>query len=105
MTWRFRFPGNPAGSAAARIAHSFFTEVIAHCDALVDIHTGSFRRTNLPQLRADLANPKVVELTQGFGSTVVLQSDGATGTLRRAAVNVGIPAVTLEAGEQLAESG
>ncbi|MGI9204550.1 MAG: succinylglutamate desuccinylase/aspartoacylase family protein [Woeseiaceae bacterium] len=92
------FPGNPNGSSASRLAHSFFTEVISQCDALVDLHTGSFQRTNLPQLRADLRNPKVVELTQGFGSTVVLHSDGARGTLRRAATDAGIPTITLEAG-------
>ena len=51
------FPGNPNGSAAARIAYSLFTEVIAHCDALIDLHTGSFERANLPQIRADLRNP------------------------------------------------
>ncbi len=95
------FPGNPQGSSASRIAYSFFTEVISHCNALVDLHTGSFHRTNLPQLRADISNPQVVELTQGFGSTVVLQSAGAIGTLRRAAVDAGIPAVTLEAGESM----
>jgi len=37
-------------------------------------------------------------LTQGFGSTVVLHSDGANGTLRRAATDAGIPTITLEAG-------
>jgi uncharacterized protein len=95
------FPGNPDGSSAARIAYSFFTEVISHCNALVDLHTGSFHRTNLPQLRADVSDPQVVELTQGFGATVVLQSEGAIGTLRRASVNAGIPAVTLEAGESM----
>ncbi len=93
------FPGNPRGSAASRLAYSFFTEVIAHCDALVDMHTGSFQRTNLPQLRADLKNPKIVELTQGFGSTVVLHGGGTKGTLRRAASDAGIPSVTVEAGE------
>jgi len=92
------FPGDPKGSSASRIAHSFFHEIIAHCNALVDLHTGSFYRTNLPQLRADLRHPKVVKLTKGFGSTVVLHSEGAEGTLRRAAVSAGIPAVTLEAG-------
>ncbi|MFT4822300.1 MAG: putative deacylase [Halioglobus sp.] len=95
------FPGNPNGSSASRIAYSFFTEVISHCDALVDLHTGSFHRTNLPQLRADITKPAVVALTQGFGSTVVLQSSGGIGTLRRAAVDAGIPAVTLEAGESM----
>lgn len=92
------FPGNPTGSSASRIAYSFFNKVIRHCDNLVDLHTGSFHRTNLPQLRADLSNPGVVELTQGFDATVTLHSKGTTGTLRRAAVDIGIPAVTLEAG-------
>ncbi len=92
------FPGNPNGSAAARIAHSFFSNVISHCDALIDLHTGSFERTNLPQIRADLRNPDVVTLTQGFGSMVILHSTPAIGTLRHAATRAGIPAVTLEAG-------
>lgn len=92
------FPGNPKGSAASRIAHSFFTEVIAYCSALVDLHTGSFERANLPQLRADLRNPDIVTLTQGFGATVIVHSGPAQGTLRYAATVAGIPAVTLEAG-------
>ena len=92
------FPGNPRGSAAARIAYSFFTEVVLHCDALIDLHTGSFERSNLPQLRADLRNPDVVTLTQGFGATVILHSTPAQGTLRYAATSAGVPAVTLEAG-------
>ena len=92
------FPGNPNGSAASRIAYSFFTQIIQHCDALIDLHTGSFERANLPQLRADLRNPDVVTLTQGFGATVILHSEPAEGTLRFAASASGIPTVTLEAG-------
>lgn len=92
------FPGNPRGSAASRIAYSFFREVIVHCSALVDLHTGSFERANLPQLRADLRDPEVVTLTQGFGATVIVHSGPAEGTLRHAASQAGIPAVTLEAG-------
>ena len=95
------FPGSPTGSLASRVAYSFFTEVIEHCDRLADLHTGSFHRTNLPQLRADLTQPAVVELSRGFGGIAVLHTEGAKGTLRRAAVDSGIPAVTLEAGEPL----
>ncbi len=95
------FPGDPKGSSASRIAHSFFEQVISHCDALVDLHTGSFYRTNLPQLRADLREAEVLELSQGFDGIVVLQSEGSMGTLRKAAVAAGIPAVTLEAGEPM----
>ncbi len=92
------FPGNPNGSAAARIAHALINDVITHCDALIDLHTGSFERANLPQLRADLRNPDVVTLTHGFGAMVVLHSKPTVGTLRYAATRAGIPAVTVEAG-------
>jgi len=95
------FPGNPNGSAAARIAHSFFDNVVAQCDALIDLHTGSFERANLPQIRADLRDPDVVTLTQGFGATVILHSTPGAGTLRHAATQAGIPTVTLEAGGPL----
>lgn len=95
------FPGNPQGSSASRIAHSFFTEIIAHCSVLVDLHTGSFYRTNLPQIRADLRRPEVVRVAEAFASTVIIHSPGTSGSLRRAAVQHGIPTVTLEAGEPM----
>lgn len=92
------FPGTRYGSIASRIAHSFFENVVRHCDALVDFHTGSFDRSNLPQVRADLRIPEVLEFTRGFGATVVLHSKGNPGMLRVAATAVGIPAVTFEVG-------
>lgn len=92
------FPGNPRGSSASRIAASFFNNVVKHCDLLIDLHTGSFRRTNLPQLRADLSYPEVAKFSKKMGAIVVVQSEGAVGSLRRAAVEAGIPCVTLEAG-------
>ena len=93
------FPGRPAGSSASRIAHAFFGSVVARCDALVDFHTGSFHRTNLPQVRADLSRPEVAALALDFGEEIVLHGSGAAGTLRRAACDAGIPAITYEVGE------
>ncbi|HBC58375.1 MAG TPA: succinylglutamate desuccinylase [Gammaproteobacteria bacterium] len=95
------FPGSPDGSLASRIAFSFFNEVIFHCDSLIDLHTGSLRRTNLPQLRADMRHPDVMAFTEDFDDTVVLHSRGGKGMLRTAAVQHGIPALTLEVGESL----
>jgi predicted deacylase len=92
------FPGTRVGSIASRIAHSFFESVVSHCDALVDFHTGSFDRSNLPQVRADLANPEVLAFAGKFGDTPVLHSAGAKGMLRSAASRAGIPAVTFESG-------
>lgn len=95
------FPGSPRGSIAARMAHGFFENVVRHCDALVDFHTGSFDRSNLPQIRADLTQEAVLEFSRGFGATTVLQSRGGEGMLRVAATAAGIPSVTFEVGAPL----
>lgn len=93
------FPGNPEGSSASRIAFSFFEDIVRHCDLLIDLHTGSLTRTNMPQVRANLQIPEVLEFTTKFGSTAVLHSRKLRGNLRSAATNYGIPAVALELGE------
>lgn len=92
------FPGSRSGSIASRIAYGFFDGVVRQCDALVDFHTGSFDRSNLPQVRADLRLPEVLALTRGLGATVVLHTPGTKGMLRLAATDAGIPAFTFEVG-------
>tara|TARA_R100000306_G_scaffold62604_1_gene75695 strand:- start:44855 stop:46642 length:1788 start_codon:yes stop_codon:yes gene_type:complete len=95
------FPGYASGSMASRIAASLFNEIVLNCNMLVDIHTGSLRRANLPQLRADMRSEKVVEFTKGFDNMVVVHSPGSPGMMRSAAVDRGIASVTLEIGESL----
>lgn len=95
------FPGEANGSLASRIANSLFTEVIRHCEYLIDLHTGSLRRTNLPQIRANMSNPKIVKFVEGFDKIAVVHHSGNQGMLRTAANNAGIIAVTMELGESL----
>jgi len=95
------FPGEQNGSLASRIANSLFTEVIRHCDYLIDLHTGSLRRTNLPQIRANMSNPEVANFVEGFDKIAVVHHSGNQGMLRTAANNAGIIAVTMELGESL----
>jgi hypothetical protein len=95
------FPGSPNGSLASRFAYAFFNDIVRHCDALVDLHTGSFQRTNLTQVRADLNHAMVAALTNDFGQIVVLNTQEKPNSLRSAAVAAGIPAVTIEAGEPM----
>jgi predicted deacylase len=95
------FPGHPGGSSASRIANALFEGVVEGCDGLVDFHTGSFQRTNLPQVRGDLRVPHILELAKGFGTGEIVHSEGRAGTLRRAASDAGVPSVTFEAGEPL----
>lgn len=100
------FPGSANGSAADRIGHSLFNDVIRHCEFLVDLHTGSLQRSNLPQIRGNLKDERIFDFSRHFGGITVLHGVGAKGTLRRAANDIGIPAVTMEAGgpNQLDES-
>jgi len=93
------FPGRPSGSAAARIAYQFFEQVVRRCDALVDLHTGSLNRANLPQIRTDLSEVDNLRLAWGFATEHVIHSPSQPGTLRRAANDAGIAAVLYEAGE------
>jgi predicted deacylase len=96
------FPGDREGSVASIVADAAFSKVIRpHCNALVDLHTGSFFRTNVPQIRVDLANARALEIARQFGVGVVLGGAGPRGSLRREAMEAGIPAVIYEAGEPL----
>lgn len=93
------FPGSPRGSLAARIAHLMMTEVVAKCSVGIDLHTGSDRRTNLPQVRADLDDPRTRELAEAFGAPVMLHAKLRDGSLRHAAGQVGATVLLYEGGE------
>lgn len=95
------FPGAPNGSSASRIAHAIFRLLVERCDALVDFHTASFHRTNLPQLRADLTDARSLDLARRFAAGVVVHNYGMRGTLRRSATDAGIPTITYEGGEPM----
>jgi hypothetical protein len=92
------FPGHKNGSAASRVAYSLFNNIVRQCDYLVDLHTGSQKRINQPQLRADLDKSDVVAFAKHFGGMTVLHSPPGEGMLRAAAVDEGVVAVTMEAG-------
>ena len=53
----------------------------------------------MPQLRANLRDESVLEFPSHFGATAVLHKSRGAGTLRVAATQAGIPAVTFELGE------
>lgn len=93
------FPGRAGGSVASLIAHAVFSQVLVHCDALVDLHTASNNRTNLPQIRADISDPEIRELAIHFGLGIVIGGAGPDGSLRREAAKAGIPSIIYEAGE------
>ncbi len=93
------FPGNPENDYASRLTHILFEKVLKpHCDYLVDLHTATLKRSNIPHLRADLGNEDVRRLAALLGELPILWGDGSTRMLRPQAVRAGITAVTLEFG-------
>jgi predicted deacylase len=99
------FPGDPAGTLADRLAHATFTQLIIGSDALIDAHCGDLPEALEPfslyeagrsQQRAQApatSNRQTVVKRQSVGSGAAL-----AGTTSAAAAQVGIPAITAEAG-------
>lgn len=91
------FPGAVRGSVAAIVADKVFG-VVRRCDRLVDLHTGSNFRTNVAQIRVDLDSPEALALAESFGAGIIVGGAGPSGSLRREAMRVGIPAIIYESG-------
>lgn len=95
------FPGSPKGSIAARLANIFLTEIVKRSDYGIDLHTGAIDRSNLPQIRANLDDPRTKELALKFGVPVVIDAAIRDGSLRGCAAEMGMPVLVYEAGEAL----
>ncbi|HEY9843368.1 MAG: succinylglutamate desuccinylase/aspartoacylase family protein [Candidatus Sericytochromatia bacterium] len=95
------FPGSQHGSMAARLADMFVTEILAHSTHGIDLHTAAYHRTNLPQIRAHLADAETERLAHAFGVPVILDSPVIEGSLRETAQQRQIPLLVYECGESL----
>ncbi|MFO7974493.1 MAG: succinylglutamate desuccinylase/aspartoacylase family protein [Candidatus Hydrogenedentota bacterium] len=93
------FPGSAHGSQTSRLAYAIFTEVVKQCDYGMDFHSAAVRRVNYPNVRAYTRNAKTRMLAEAFGCELIVNNKGPKGSLRRAAVEAGIPSIILEAGE------
>jgi len=93
------FPGSSRGSLASRLAEIFFREIVAQCHYGIDLHTAAVRRTNYPNIRADLTDASVRKIANAFGCELVVNGKGPLGSLRREACKVGCATIILEAGE------
>lgn len=95
------FPGSERGSMGGRLAHLFAKEVLMKSDCGIDLHTGAIHRSNLPQIRANLDDPRVQKLADAFGTPLMLNSDLREGSLREYASSHDVPILVFEAGEAL----
>lgn len=95
------FPGSKRGSLGSRIAHTLTTLVLDRSDVVIDLHTGSLGRCNLPQLRCNLEDTRARKLAHVFGAAVVVHAGLRDGSLRAVCADHGRPALVFEGGEAL----
>jgi uncharacterized protein len=99
------FPGNPAGTLAERLAYDVFTTLITGSDAVIDAHCGDMVEALQPftLYEAGPAEEQARELATAYGLPYVIRQvagpdRAVAGTTSGAAAQVGIPAITAEAG-------
>lgn len=95
------FPGSPKGSLASILADILCKQILSQSTHVIDLHTGSNHRFNLPQIRANLDMPSNEELALAFNVPVILHSTYRDGSMREYANEQGIPILVYEAGEAL----
>jgi uncharacterized protein len=93
------FPGAESGSITSRLAYVVYNELVQLADYCIDFHTAAVRRTNYPNIRADIRRAEIREIAEVFGCEIVVHGQGPAGSLRRTASSNGIPTIILEAGE------
>ena len=92
------FPGNPDSNTTSRVASGVWKNLISGSDYIVDLHTAAKGRTNVPQIRANLAHPSSNRIARGFGIETILDSEGPRGSLRRTANDNNMASITFEGG-------
>ncbi len=91
-------PGKPNGNISEVYAYRFVNRVVKQFDYLLDLHTASVGRSNSYYLRADMNIPIVKELALLHNADIIVHNPPSDGTLRGAAGEMNIPAITLEVG-------
>jgi predicted deacylase len=91
-------PGKDGGSEAQIYAYRFVHRIVHHFDFLIDLHTASFGRSNSLYVRADMTDPVSARMAYLQRPQIILHNTPSDGTLRGAAMEMSIPAITLEIG-------
>lgn len=92
------FPGKADGTESQVYAHAILERIVRPFDILLDLHTASFGRINSLYIRADMRHAKAAELARVIKPQIIVHNEGGDGTLRGAAEELGITAVTVEIG-------
>ncbi|MCB0643596.1 MAG: succinylglutamate desuccinylase/aspartoacylase family protein [Phaeodactylibacter sp.] len=91
-------PGRKDGAVSEIYAYRIVHRIIRQFDYLLDLHTASFGRVNSYYIRADLKDPVTRQMALLQNAQIAVNNFPSDGTLRGAAEEMGIHAITLEVG-------
>ena len=91
-------PGNSTGNVSQTYVHRFIREIVSKFDFLLDLHTASNGRINSYYVRADMQDEKTRQLALLQNAQIIVHNPPSDGTLRGAAEEMEITAITLEVG-------
>lgn len=92
-------PGKPDGSTPQVFCHNLIHRIVKHFDYLIDLHTASRGRVNSLYVRANMLDPKIRKMAMLQNPQIIVHNTSPDGSLRGAAINIGIPAITVEIGD------
>jgi len=91
-------PGKEDGNVSQVYVWRFIHQVVRQFDYLMDLHTASFGRINSYYIRADMQDEVTRQMALLQNAQIIVHNPPSDGTLRGAAEELGIPAITLEVG-------
>ncbi|KAJ1666380.1 hypothetical protein IW140_001110 [Coemansia sp. RSA 1813] len=94
-----RMPGKINGSSPQVYTYNIIYRIVCHFEYLIDLHTASSGRVNSLYVRADMLNPKAARMARLQNPQIIVHNSNPGGSLRGAAVERGIPAITVEIGD------
>lgn len=92
-------PGEKNGNRSKVYASRIIDRIVNKFDYLLDLHTASFGRVNSYYVRADLSSKLAKQLALIQNPQIILNTPPKDGTLRGAAADLGIHAITIEVGD------
>ncbi len=91
-------PGKKDGNISSVYAYRFIERIVKKFDYLLDLHTASTGRINSYYVRADMSQTIVQKMALLQNADIIVHNPPSDGTLRGAADDLQIPAITLEVG-------
>lgn len=92
-------PGQAEGNDSQVYVHRLIDRIVNRFEYLIDLHTASFGRVNSYYIRADMDDPVARKMALLQNADIIVHNPPTDGTLRGAADDMGIPAITLEVGD------